>query len=597
MEESIETRIIQKERLEGLWSCLPEEVICTFYEYLNFRDVEAASQTCRSWYAAFINNSKIHNNVEFVIHRKHSQALAALSRYPSRCKRITIEDFGLDTTETEWEQVLDCWKLFSDHVNHLRFYKCKITERQIESFLCSCISLVSLTVDCCDCADSDTDSDYDLINLVSVTHLEIKGTKNEYTPYSTDKSLIKLTNFMTNLVHLSLVKCYLDSQMLPRPEYNIVRRIVEPKFATIVSISVDQNCISRDQLVCLLKVPDLRLTSLNLPTETGFVDGAVINAIATHQTEIVHLFINISYISTEHFDLLCRHLEKLVTFHFYGTLSDSCWLESLMYFKELRTLIIQNIDFHDFSNFPEPTILQRLLDKPRDIQLTHLDIDFGLSFHLISKTAVNNVKECLRFVASRLLKLTFLRLSNCPLDENLFRDITTNLINLVVLRVKSCNISGDALTGLKNIEIDASRPPLRHLKRLTQLDLCDNKVTDVSLESAFTFCSLKKLSLRDCFQITDCGLVNLAAQPESFKRSIEELNLSFCYKVTDLGLSKLLPELKRLRVLNLKVIFSWLFPFFSIFFQLIVSSTLLYYFIGSLWLFKTPVYLLFITFI
>ncbi|KAK2719625.1 hypothetical protein QYM36_005189, partial [Artemia franciscana] len=53
--------------------------------------------------------------------------------------------------------------------------------------------------------------------------------------------------------------------------------------------------------------------------------------------------------------------------------------------------------------------------------------------------------------------------------------------------------------------------------------------------------------------ITDCGLVNLAAQPESFKRSIEELNLSFCYKVTDLGLSKLLPELKRLRVLNLKI--------------------------------------------
>ncbi|KAK2721661.1 hypothetical protein QYM36_003832, partial [Artemia franciscana] len=52
--------------------------------------------------------------------------------------------------------------------------------------------------------------------------------------------------------------------------------------------------------------------------------------------------------------------------------------------------------------------------------------------------------------------------------------------------------------------------------------------------------------------ITDCGLVNLAAQPESFKRSIEELNLSGCYKVTDWGLSKLLPELKRLRVLNLK---------------------------------------------
>ena len=53
-----------------------------------FRD---ASQTCKSWYAAFINSHKIQNNVEFVIHRKHSEALMALSRHPSRCKRITIE--------------------------------------------------------------------------------------------------------------------------------------------------------------------------------------------------------------------------------------------------------------------------------------------------------------------------------------------------------------------------------------------------------------------------------------------------------------------------------------------------------------------------
>ena len=60
--------------------------------------------------------------------------------------------------------------------------------------------------------------------------------------------------------------------------------------------------------------------------------------------------------------------------------------------------------------------------------------------------------------------------------------------------------------------------------------------------------------------------MNLAAQPESFKRSIEELNLSGNFNITDLGLSKLLPELKRLRVLKLEVIFSWLFPFFRVFF-------------------------------
>ncbi|KAK2716479.1 hypothetical protein QYM36_006832, partial [Artemia franciscana] len=78
-------------------------------------------------------------------------------------------DFGLNTSETEWEQVLDCWKLFSHHVNHLKFYKYKINERQLESFLCSCTSLVSLTVNCCDCADCDTDSLCDLINLANIS--------------------------------------------------------------------------------------------------------------------------------------------------------------------------------------------------------------------------------------------------------------------------------------------------------------------------------------------------------------------------------------------------------------------------------------------
>ncbi|XP_065574806.1 uncharacterized protein LOC136036474 [Artemia franciscana] len=378
---------------------------------------------------------------------------------------------------------------------------------------------------------------------------------------------------MPKLVHLSLsVKCGdyipendLEGRMSPRPEYNLVRRIVEPKFATIVSVEVGQRCISGDQLVGLLKVPDLRLTSLNILFNG--VDDAIINAITTHQTGIVHLSMNINHVSNEHFNLLCRHLEKLITLRICGSLSNSCGLESLIYLKELKTLEIARFDFYDYlSNFPKPTILQRLLDTPRDIQLTHLDIDFGMSDrhscfryqkedldYLIPKPAIDNAKECLRFIASRLQKLTFLSLSSCPLDEHLFREITTNLVNLVVLRVENCNIGDDALTGLKDVEIDASRPPLSHLKRLTELDLnyCI-KVTDASLESAFTSCSLKKLSLRHCSQITDCGLVNLAAQPESFKRSIEELNLSFCDKVTDLGLSKLLPELKRLRVLNLK---------------------------------------------
>jgi hypothetical protein len=276
---------------------------------------------------------------------------------------------------------------------------------------------------------------------------------------------------MPNLVHLSLSVWYadyipeedLEGQRLPLPEYNLVRRIVEPKFATIVSIEIGGKCISRDQLVCLLKVPDLRLASLNLLKQhPPIVDAAVINAITTYQTGIVHLSLNILYISTEHFNLLCRHLKKLITLRFYGRVSDSCGLDSFIYLKELRTLQIER--FYDYlSNFPKLTILKRLLDKPRDIQLTHLDINFG-RYNRHSPMSIDNAKECLRFIASRLLKLTFLSLSSCPLDENLFREITTNLVNLVVLRVEDCNISDDALTGLKDVGVDVDRPPLSNLK-------------------------------------------------------------------------------------------------------------------------------------
>ena len=173
-----------------------------------------------------------------------------------------MQDFGLNTSETEWEQVLDCWKLFSHHVNHLKFYKYKINERQLESFLCSCTSLVSLTVNCCDCADCDTDSLCDLINLANVSHLEIKDSSLFYT----ETSLIKLTNFMPKLAHLSryLYPRYYQNSNSTDFGFGIAWHIIEPRFTTIISIDVCAYKKNSDHLVCLLKLPDLRLALLNL---------------------------------------------------------------------------------------------------------------------------------------------------------------------------------------------------------------------------------------------------------------------------------------------------------------------------------------------
>jgi hypothetical protein len=315
---------------------------------------------------------------------------------------------------------------------------------------------VNLTLYYCDSTDGETNSVGDLRNLESVKELQVW-----YSSTFSDTSLIKLTSLMPKLIDLSLVT---DDTL------GIVRRIIEPRCATIVSIKMlVEHSEDSDQLICLLKMPDLRLKTLTLKYRCLiFRDHfeAVINAIATHQTKIVHLCINANQewfgsitdqftISNENFNFLCRQLENLVTFWFNGIVPDFNALESLIYFNQLRSLRLRSFCG---NNFPGWGILKRQFDKRLDIQLTYLSMNFEMDGD------IDNVKECLHFIASRLLKLEFLELRSCSLDENLFREITTNLVNLAVLKVINCNISDDALTGLQNVGIDVARPPLSNLK-------------------------------------------------------------------------------------------------------------------------------------
>ena len=163
-----------------------------------------------------------------------------------------------------------------------------MTERRLNSFLCCCTSLVTLSLDDCSYFDPPgADSVCDLRNLASVSHLEMKDRT------SAEIALRKWTNFMPNLVHLSMSPCYHSS-------LSLVRDIIEPKCSNIISLNLDFSLgyIDTDELVCLLKVPDLRLKSLNL---VYFEGQRLVEAIATHQTEIAHLNIKtylISYFCT-----------------------------------------------------------------------------------------------------------------------------------------------------------------------------------------------------------------------------------------------------------------------------------------------------------
>jgi hypothetical protein len=179
----------------------------------------------------------------------------------------------------------------------------------------------------------------------------------------------------------------------------------------------------------------------------------LVEAIATHQTEITHLNIKTD-LTGEKFNFLCCYLKKLITFSFNGLVSDlSLGLESLMHLKQLKTLEI-DLDYSYQSRRP----MQIWFDEPLDIQLTHLEIDFTF------RNSSHIDKECLQFITSQLLNLTSLNLKSCRLDDNLFREIASNIVNLATLKVKDCNITDDALTGLQEVGIDVARPPLSNLK-------------------------------------------------------------------------------------------------------------------------------------
>ncbi|KAK2721007.1 hypothetical protein QYM36_004777 [Artemia franciscana] len=512
-------------------------------------------------------------------------------------------NISLEFSGAEGEKIFSHWKCLANHIKYLTFIKCNMNERTIGNLLSYCTSLVNLTID-----DSDypfmtgrifSESICNLNNLATVRRLEIQSSQ-----YLSDAILMRISNIMPNLEHFSLSgdqitfhpaiwkRFYPSRQNFKYSDsvltFKIVQNIIELRSETLTSIDFSRTQIGSDGLIALCKIPDLKLTVLNLEgckniSQPGF------EAIFSDQTGIIDLNINFcSNITDSIFRDICLRLERLKKFSFRKVSGITlCGLECITLLKEVRYLDMGYSDiFHDRQT-------QIVREKSLSAHLTHLDLG-GLAFG----------QSFLKLISAQLKGLQYLNIQSCPVNDSMFAEITSNLLKLNVLKVAYLSISDQALTGVarvvasdevdnksdvQNRSIDENRhriplglgyeeviktqarrkrvlkktletlspdvagPSLNNLKRLKELDLSHCVlVSDLSLMFAFKFFCLKTLSIAKC-NITDEGLESLVAQPMPLNRTIEELDLSECTGITDRGLCKLLPELKRLRKLKLAV--------------------------------------------
>ena len=179
-----------------------------------------------------------------------------------------------------------------------------------------------------------------------------------------------------------------------------------------------------------------------------------------------------------------------------------------------------------------------------------------------------------------------LDLGNCQggVTDEVVQKICENLKSLKVLSIRDCRRVTDA--GLSGISIDSSGssnvengkiflgtraeaeirddaqrikelesqkskfgggPKIQDLKHLERLEVNTTKISDISLESAFSFVHLKHINLSKCNDITDSGIFALAKSNPCLEEVIMKQT-----NVEDAGLSTLIQNAPRLKLLDIE---------------------------------------------
>ncbi|KAG7310651.1 hypothetical protein JYU34_003450 [Plutella xylostella] len=580
---------------------LPYEVLVYLFKYLPPSDRQAASETCRTWYAAASDQCFVDNKA-VVFYKAElydgQEPLDILVKSP-----VDFSNFVFSDVEVS-NKTKGFWDTLGENIKGITLRSCDTCEKMFVYIIEKCPNLEVLRIESCRelfMSGRLLEGKSDGITANSLENLKVLSlTENQYL---TDALVSRFTDAAPKLeeldlsgcslqFHLGLVKRFYPTTIENKPltpsesvlTFYFVLQVIISRAPQMKRLKFSSTLIDGSALKLLADVEDLRLESLEMFGCDQLTNSGIVKLIS-YQTSLKVLNIGMcSRVTDQSVVNICRNLVNLESLNIQRCRAvTDLGIVELNKLKKLKTLNISQCELITKEGLENGLLsMKNEILEEFDIHSLNLD-ESGLI--MISEKLPNlrslDISYCFNAVTDKSIQLIFknqvwllcLKMSHCDKvtdagltgmgkahdDEeavvsNYDQCYTHHKIHLgsraeeEILRdarrkrdvKKLCEkYSSDSYTGYS----------LERLKSLRELDISGcNKITDVSLTYAFYFKELAHLNMSMCQQVTHKGIEHLVKNCPS----IEYFNLIDCYNLKDEAIKVIVKGLKRLKSLNLR---------------------------------------------
>lgn len=551
---------------------LPAEILVSVFEYLHLSDHICASQVCRQWYFASLDQ-RLWQKVAVVLHDNAISSMKILKNSHCYFTHLVLKEIDLTSNSLEF------WESVGSRIQHLDFHSCDISERLFVEILAECISLRSLGINGCNglfisgillerCGELSLLE----TRLKNITELNLGSNR-----YLCDATFNRIMKLVPKLRKLSIAGCQISfhpgiyKRFYPKEENNIpsgsvltfqnILTFIKTMNKTLNSLNFGRTLIDSRALTILVKDCGLCLKELYL-VSCEQLSKFGIKSLCEYQPQLKVLDLSMSYqVPDESVLSICDKLLELqdLSLRRCHNLTDRS-ISAISRLSKLKKLDLSSCEKITSFGFKEALCTQPFLYLEH-LNLSYCNItdDITIIFmkhipnllHLDLTSCFNITNVTVNAIAKYLTRLRTLKLAWC-------RDITDcSLANEKLIQKKfesntNCtatnNLSStDSLKQHSFDEIEQSY--LISIKGLRELDICGCiKITDLCLKFGIMFLELNYLNLSLCQNITDEGLIAVGKN----NPSIETFILSQCSKITDVGISNSIKYLPRLKYLDMQ---------------------------------------------
>ncbi|XP_023244318.1 F-box/LRR-repeat protein 14-like [Centruroides sculpturatus] len=561
------------------YAYLPAEILVNIFEYLHLSDRICASQVCKQWYFATLDQ-RLWQKVAIVLHDNATSSMKILKNSHCVFNHLVLKEIDLTSNSLEF------WESIGPTIQHLDFHSCDISERLFVDILSECMSLQYLGINGCNGLFIsgillERLSDLSLLEtkLQNITELNLGCNR-----YLCDATFNRIMKLVPRLKKLSVAGCQISfhpgiyKRFYPKEEDKVpsgsvltfqnILTFIKTMNKTLNSLNFGRTLIDSRALTILVKECGLSLKELYL-VSCEQLSKFGIKALCEYQSQLKVLDLSMTYqIADESVSAICEKLLELqdLSLRRCHNLTDRS-VSAISRLNKLKRLDLSSCEKITPFGFKEALCTESFLYLEH-LNLSYCNItdDITLIFvkhmpnllHLDLTSCFNITDLTVNAIAKYLLKLRTLRLAWC-------RDITDNsLANIKVTNETGeydKNINCTSSNNLSTIDklnqyslIETEHSSLTSVKGLRELDICGCiKITDQTLKFGILFLELNYLNLSLCQNITDEGLISIGKN----NPSLETFILSQCSKITDFGISnsiKYLPRIKYLDIQGCKLI-------------------------------------------